>query len=500
MPERSSVDAARRRERWIVIVIVVAVVIWRCGVFVFWEQADFDSDQATMGLMAKHLAEGRAFPVFMYGQNYILGVQAWMAAPMFLLFGVSVTALKLPLLIINVVVAVLLVRLIAQETALRPSLAAVASAPFILPAPGTAAHLVEASGGNLEPFLYVILMWITRRNAWLCGVILGFGFMQRPFVVYGLMALLCIWFAERKLFTRDGLEDVVRIVVGAAAMWGVIQGLDLVSSPAGPGTKYADAVVTLNNVSEVVLRTCIAPRTIPLGLHRLLTLHWPELLGTAHYRLAAFSIESRVDQGYAWSSLLPAAALLLALTGIVTAGLASSTRIGKTLCGYLTLVGVFSAAGYVIARCGELSFYTMRYELLSLVGLVGLGAWFLSVARWKWMVRAWIAVVVCWTMLAAVSHGRLWFEYLRRPPVADKHIVMMTLESRGVKYGTADYWIAYYITFLTRERIILRSFDFLRIRSYDSIVAAHAKEAVRVSRTTCDGGRTIVEGVYLCPY
>jgi hypothetical protein len=500
MPERSSDDAARRRERWILIAIVVALVIWRCGVFVFWEEADFDSDQAIMGLMAKHLIEGRAFPVFMYGQNYILGVQAWMAAPMFLLFGVSVTSLKLPLLIINVAVAVLLVRLIAEETGLRPSLAAIASAPFILPAPGTAASLVEASGGNLEPFLYVILMWITRRNAWLCGVILGFGFMQRPFVIYGLMALLCVWFAQRKLFTRDGLEDVVRVVVGAAAMWGVIQGLDLISSPAGPGTKYADAVVALNNVTEVMLRTCIAPSTIPLGLHRLVTLHWPELLGTAPYRLAAFSIESRVDQGYPWASLLPAAAVLLALTGIVTASLASNARAGKTICGYLTLVGVFSAAGYVIARCGELSFHTMRYELLSLLGIVGLGAWFLRVARWKWMVRAWIPLVVCWTMLAAVSHGRLWYEYLRRPPVSDKHIVMMTLESRGVKYGTADYWIAYYISFLTKERIILRSFDFLRIRSYDSIVAAHAKEAVRVSRTACDGGRKIVEGAYLCPY
>jgi hypothetical protein len=259
-------------------------------------------------------------------------------------------------------------------------------------------------------------------------------------------------------------------------------------------------VVVLNNVTEVVLRTCIAPSTIPLGLQRLLRLHWPELLGTAHYRLAAFSIESRVDQGYAWASLLPAAAVLLALTGIVTASLASNARVGKTFCGYLTLVGVFSAAGYVIARCGELSFYTMRYELLSLLGIVGLGAWFLGVARWKWLVRAWIPVVVCWTMLAAVSHGRLWYEYLRRPPVSDKHIVMMTLESRGVRYGIADYWIAYYITFLTKERIILRSFDFLRIRSYDSIVAAHANEAVRVSRTTCDGGRKIVEGVYLCPY
>ena len=329
MPERSSADAARRRERWIVLAVVVAVVIWRSGVLVFWEEADFDSDQAVMGLMAKHLSEGRAFPVFMYGQSYILGVQAWMAAPLFLLFGASVTSLKLPLLCINIAVAVLLVRLLTSETGLRPSLAALAAAPFILPAPGTAAQLLEASGGNLEPFLYVLLLWITRRRPWLCGAILGFGFMQRPFIVYGLMALLGMSIGDRRLFTRDGLEDTVRILAGAAGMWALVEGLDLVSSPAGPGTVFADAVVTRNNLSEVMVRTCIEPSTIPIGIERLLTLHWPQLLGTAHYRLAAFSIESRVDQGYAWASVLPAAAILLALTGILTADRASNARGGQ---------------------------------------------------------------------------------------------------------------------------------------------------------------------------
>ena len=167
-----------------------------------------------------------------------------------------------------------------------------------------------------------------------------------------------------------------------------------------PGPCIADAVVTRNNLTEVLARTCIEPRTIPIGFERLLTSHWPQLLGTAHYRLSAFSIESRIDQGYAWASLLPAAAVLLALVGIVTADRASNVRVARSICGYLTLVGLCSAAGYVIARCGELSFYTMRYELLSLLAIVALGAWFLSVARWRWMVRLWIAAVACWTLLA----------------------------------------------------------------------------------------------------
>jgi uncharacterized membrane protein YeaQ/YmgE (transglycosylase-associated protein family) len=185
--------------------IVVVLVLLRSAIFVFWEQSSFDSDQAVMGLMAKQLAEGRAFPVFLYGQNYILGVEAWMAAAMFLLFGVSVASLKLPLLLINVIVAILLVVLFEREIGLSAPLAAMAALVFILPAPGTAAHLLDASGGNLEPFLYVILLWLTRNRPGWCGLIFGIGFLQREFTLYGLAALLCTQAIDGSLFTRAGL-------------------------------------------------------------------------------------------------------------------------------------------------------------------------------------------------------------------------------------------------------------------------------------------------------
>src|SRR5262245_30352405 len=66
-----------RRERLWASAIVVALVVARSAIFVFWDQSYFDSDQAVFGLMGKHLSEGRALPIFMYGQNYILAVEAW---------------------------------------------------------------------------------------------------------------------------------------------------------------------------------------------------------------------------------------------------------------------------------------------------------------------------------------------------------------------------------------------------------------------------------------
>src|SRR5919106_3525803 len=108
MPEQHPGSDAHRRERRLAVAVVVLLVLARSLVFVFWEQSYFDSDQAIVGLMAKHLVEGRAFPVFYYGQNYMLGVDAYLAAPFFLLAGPSVITLKLPLLLINIGVALAL--------------------------------------------------------------------------------------------------------------------------------------------------------------------------------------------------------------------------------------------------------------------------------------------------------------------------------------------------------------------------------------------------------
>src|SRR4051812_8387761 len=96
---------------------LAALVVARSSVFVFWPASQFDSDQAVIGLMAKHLSELRAFPVFLYGQPYLLGVEAWLAAPFMAVFGATVTALKLPLLVLNVVFTLLLFREFTRDDA-----------------------------------------------------------------------------------------------------------------------------------------------------------------------------------------------------------------------------------------------------------------------------------------------------------------------------------------------------------------------------------------------
>src|SRR5207245_10217645 len=82
------------RRHAFLIAVAVAIVTFRSLVYLLFEQMGFDSDQAIVGLMAKHLSEGRAFPLFYYGQSYMLGVEAWAAAPFFLVGGATVRALR----------------------------------------------------------------------------------------------------------------------------------------------------------------------------------------------------------------------------------------------------------------------------------------------------------------------------------------------------------------------------------------------------------------------
>ncbi|SCL62424.1 hypothetical protein GA0070604_4741 [Micromonospora eburnea] len=70
-----------------------------------------NSDEATMGLAALHIAQGRHLPVWFYGQAYMGTLEAYLAAPLFALAGPSVLALRMPTLALYALFLVLSWRL-----------------------------------------------------------------------------------------------------------------------------------------------------------------------------------------------------------------------------------------------------------------------------------------------------------------------------------------------------------------------------------------------------
>ena len=487
-----------RRERWTAIAIALAIVAMRSAIFLLRPETYFDSDQAIVGLMAKHLAEGRAFPVFLYGQTYMLGVEAWLAAPLFAIAGVSGTALKAPLLLMNAAIAILLLRGFERDMGLRPALALAAALPFLLPSAGLSAVFMDASGGSLEPLLYVLLLWATRDRPFLCGAVFGIGFLNREFTLYGLVSLACLAWADGRLLTAGGLRRFGTIAAIAAVIWLSVQGLKYASSASGPGTTVADTFTSSNNLAELAARTCISPVKAIGGAGRLFTIHWPAILGTAPYPLTAFSIESRVTQGMTGTSFIPALLMAISIGGIAMRRRSTEAGASPRFAQYLILTGLLSIAGYLFGRCGQVTFLLMRYELLSVLGIAGLLAWFLRSRPSRAWVAAWSLALAAWMAIVAIPHARFIAESIADPVTSAKHELIQALDAAGIRYGTADYWLAYDIDFVTNERMIFAATSPQRILIYNRIVEDHAGEAVRLSRRPCDGGLQLIPGVFQC--
>ena len=493
-------SALANRERWIAAAVLVLLVVLRSIVFVFWEQSFFDSDQAITGLMAKHLIEGRAFPVFFYGQNYMLGVDAYLAAPVFAVAGVSVTTLKLPLLVLNIGVALLLLRTARARGRPAPVCRARTRSVFALPSPAAASEMLAPYGGSFAPFVYTLLIWRTRARPGWCGFFFGLGFLHREFTIYALVALIGVEAIEGALRTWEGLRRRFAMFGTAAVVWLVVQVLKYYSSAAGPGTSTADLWRPRASVLELADRWCGDFASLPAGIVQLFTEHWPVLFGTRPVPFYDLSIESTGKQGMDGSWIILAMAVLLPIATIGYRLLRERCwRPEYNFCAYLVLTGLCSTAGYVIGRCGDLHPTILRYELLSTLAVVGLGAWFLKVVSWSWLRTTWIGIAFAAVGISALSHAQLLREYVTNTPGNPKRLIVRHLESRGVKYAKADYWRAYAITFLTNERIIVASDNVQRISEYQKLVDAHRDQAVRLSRENCPGGTMLMHRLWICP-
>src|SRR5438874_50750 len=83
----------RRHAFFIGLFVIIAVARF---MILLTSQTHVHSDEAIIGLMGKHILEGRYFPFYMYGQAYNAGAawEAYLAAIAFAVFGVSVISLK----------------------------------------------------------------------------------------------------------------------------------------------------------------------------------------------------------------------------------------------------------------------------------------------------------------------------------------------------------------------------------------------------------------------
>src|SRR2546421_10748108 len=79
-------------------IILFAIVLRIILIVQGWPATD--SDEGTLGLMARHIAYRGEYPIFFYGQGYMGPFEAYLAAILFHLFGPSLFVLRLGLILV----------------------------------------------------------------------------------------------------------------------------------------------------------------------------------------------------------------------------------------------------------------------------------------------------------------------------------------------------------------------------------------------------------------
>lgn len=477
--------SARTEFRAAVLIAIVLVAI-RSAVPLVTERS-LDSDQAIVGLMAKHASEFRTFPLFFYGQNYMLGVQAWLAVPFFWFGGPTAVMLRLPLLFINAGVAWGLM-VVFRRLGLRPALGLVAVLPFAVTTPMMSDALLRPLGAAVEPFAWVLILWALRQRPWWFGIVFCVGFLHREFVVYAAPALFVAQWGERRWWTR---RDLARAAAGFAAVWLTIDLIKRSVNVYGPsGGEFAAGSLLMQSQQIAVWLSLEAYGD---RIWHLASRGIPDMFGARAYELSSYhGLFSALTVGSTVAGVAIAAALIIAALRLVNGLRQAGSPAGGAFARYLGVIGVAAIFGYGLN--GGLDTQAMpivRYALFVLLIPVAILGVYLQREHNPGLRTTVIALVCVWAAWTATDATRVAREFVLSPPANPHRELADYLVGHGIRYARAGYWDAYIVTFLAREQVIIASTEQVRISSYGPLVDENAADAVNLVRQPCAGERRV---------
>jgi 4-amino-4-deoxy-L-arabinose transferase-like glycosyltransferase/mRNA-degrading endonuclease RelE of RelBE toxin-antitoxin system len=193
-----------------------------------------DSDEAIVGLMAKHFVEGKPLTTFYYGQHYMGSLEPIIVAILFLFTGVSAISLKVvPLLfsIILIPLVYLITKISANQTAARFSAILMAIPPVTL-----IEWSGKARGGFMEIVviitlsIYLCFYWSKCkgvRKAWyafIVGLCTGIGWWVNNQIIFvlpaiGLFLLLQAFKLNLKYVLTTISVTFIGFIIGSLPFW-----------------------------------------------------------------------------------------------------------------------------------------------------------------------------------------------------------------------------------------------------------------------------------------
>lgn len=477
--------------------LAFAFVLVRVWPHAWWGTLDLDADQAVVGLMAKHVAELRAFPVYQYALSYVLVVTTYLTAPFMWVLGATPFALKLPLALLNALVGLGLVTAL-MRVGLAPSVAVLLGLPMLMTGGVATAALMDALGMTIEPLGFVLALWFLRGSPVAFGVVAAVGFHVREFVAYAVAGALCVDMLSGAFRRAGTWRAWGRSTVAAAGTAAAIAGLARFASVRGPHTA---AFAADGNLATLSGAFCFAPAQAMANLGSLPAWYLGMLWGASPTPLSLAAVQTTIAQGLPGAWPITGAVLAMATGAIALRWRVLWTRRhtpAAQLAAFLILVGLQAVVVYAISRCGPLSVLTVRYALLGLFLPTGLALALWTVDAAPLARRAVGAAMVALAAVNAWPHLRLWQQQLTSPVLSNRALLGPALEQRGLLYIRSDYWTAYYVAFITEERVTVGADTLSRIDEYERILARHAPEVVRVSTTPCGAGPPIVPGYHVC--
>jgi hypothetical protein len=219
----------------------------------------------------------------------------------------------------------------------------------------------------------------------------------------------------------------------------------------------------------------------------------PALSGGITMPLSEYGFRSSAVTGSALIGLLLAAGMAVMLGRIAwlwarRGGTERDVRFGV----YLAVVGGITLAAYSLACSVAFNAHpTIRYVNLALLLPIGCCAIFLAwetSARLKSLI---VAMFLVWGAANLVDNVRVMHAAYFRPLPSPHRELTDFLLSHQIRYGRADYWDAYVVDFLSRERVTVGSFGKLRIPEYERRVDENADTAVHIRRKPCEGWKEV---------
>ena len=94
------ISRKQETKQWALRAFIVLGILAR--IYLVFFKTPFTSDNAILGLMAKHILEGKEFPYFFYGALYFGTFPAYFLAGLYAVFGFSTQSYKLYSLILSI--------------------------------------------------------------------------------------------------------------------------------------------------------------------------------------------------------------------------------------------------------------------------------------------------------------------------------------------------------------------------------------------------------------